>query len=218
MFILLSSIFNWFYLIYFESIKGHHTILVQKGLSMGFYLFLVSEIMFFFTIFWALFSCSLGTTLQLGYNWPSYDLIYLIGSMNGIPLLNTIILIGSSFWFTISLRCIHNGFYNLCKYSLYITGCLGALFTCIQIYEYSVSLISIADSTYGSIFYFGTGFHGLHVTIGVFSIGYFCTLTEYFWINWSKNHRKLLRFSVLYWHFVDIIWIILYSSFYWILY
>ena len=216
--IFLSTLFNWLYLVYFESIKGHHTVLVQKGLCLGFYLFLVSEVMFFFTIFWALFSCSLGSTLQLGYNWPSYNIIYLMGSMHSIPLLNTLILICSSFWFTIALRCLSNGFFNLCKFSLYITGCLGALFTCIQIYEYSVSLISISDSTYGSIFYFGTGFHGFHVTIGVFSIGYFCTLTEYSWINWAKNHKKLLKFSLLYWHFVDIIWIILYLSFYWVLF
>ena len=85
---------------------------------------------------------------------------------------------------------MNNGFYNLGKLSLYTTGCLGALFTCIQIYEYSVSLISISDFTYGSIFYFGISFHRFHVTVGAFSIGYFCTLTKHLWVNWAKNHKK----------------------------
>jgi heme/copper-type cytochrome/quinol oxidase subunit 3 len=118
--------------------------------------------------------------------------------MHSIPALNTIILVGSSFWFTIALRSFNFGFYKLAKLSLYITGSLGAFFTSIQIYEYSISLISICDSIYGSVFFFSTGFHGIHVIIGVLSIGYFCTLNEYFYINFSKNHNKLLRFIGLY--------------------
>jgi cytochrome c oxidase subunit 3 len=50
--------------------QGHHTIAVQKGLIMGFILFVVSEVMFFLSIFWAFFHSSLAPTVELGASWP----------------------------------------------------------------------------------------------------------------------------------------------------
>src|SRR4051794_18281542 len=50
--------------------QGHHTIAVQKGLIMGFILFVVSEVMFFLSIFWAFFHSSLAPTVELGAYWP----------------------------------------------------------------------------------------------------------------------------------------------------
>jgi cytochrome c oxidase subunit 3 len=50
--------------------QGHHTIAVQKGLMMGFILFVVSEVMFFLSIFWAFFHSSLAPTVELGASWP----------------------------------------------------------------------------------------------------------------------------------------------------
>jgi hypothetical protein len=62
---------------------------------------------------------------------------------------------------------------RLAKVSLYLTGALAAFFTCMQLYKYSVSLISISDSIYGTVFSLSTGFHGIHVTIEGCSIGYY---------------------------------------------
>lgn len=50
--------------------QGHHTFAVQKGLSLGFVLFVISEVFFFISIFWAFFHSSLAPTVELGAQWP----------------------------------------------------------------------------------------------------------------------------------------------------
>jgi cytochrome c oxidase subunit 3 len=78
--------------------------------------------------------------------------------------------------------------------------------------EYTVSSFTISDATYGSCFYFGTGFHGLHVMIGTAFIatGMWRVLSYHL----TDNHHLGLESSILYWHFVDVVWLFLFISIY----
>jgi cytochrome c oxidase subunit 3 len=81
-------------------------------------------------------------------------------------LLNTIILLSSGVTITFAHHSLIQGNRKGALYGTIFTIILALLFTALQGVEYSVSSFTIADSTFGSCFFFGTGFHGLHVIIG----------------------------------------------------
>jgi cytochrome c oxidase subunit 3 len=83
-----------------------------------------------------------------------------------LPLLNTVILLSSGFTVTYAHHSIIQGNRSGALYGLVLTVVLAIVFTILQGVEYSVSAFTISDGTFGSCFYFGTGFHGLHVIIG----------------------------------------------------
>jgi heme/copper-type cytochrome/quinol oxidase subunit 3 len=73
----------------------------------------------------------------------------------------------------------------------------------IQVYEFKHAGFSINDSVFGSIFFFLTGFHGLHVLIGILFIAViFARVTEF---QLYKDEHTALELSVWYWHFVDVV-------------
>jgi cytochrome c oxidase subunit 3 len=83
-----------------------------------------------------------------------------------LPLLNTVILLSSGCTVTYAHHSLIQGDRSGTLYGLVFTIILAILFTGLQAIEYSVSSFTISDGTFGSCFYFGTGFHGLHVIIG----------------------------------------------------
>jgi cytochrome c oxidase subunit 3 len=83
-----------------------------------------------------------------------------------LPLLNTVILLSSGFTVTYAHHSLIQGNRSGTLYGLIYTIILAIIFTSLQAIEYSVSSFTISDGTFGSCFYFGTGFHGLHVIIG----------------------------------------------------
>jgi len=83
-----------------------------------------------------------------------------------LPLLNTVILLSSGFTVTYAHHSIIEGNRAGALYGLVYTIVLAIIFTGLQGVEYSVSSFTISDGVFGSCFYFGTGFHGLHVIIG----------------------------------------------------
>jgi len=83
-----------------------------------------------------------------------------------LPLLNTVILLSSGVTVTYAHHSLIQGNRSGSLYGLLYTVLLALLFTSLQGVEYSVSSYTISDGVYGSCFYFGTGFHGLHVIIG----------------------------------------------------
>jgi cytochrome c oxidase subunit 3 len=91
-----------------------------------------------------------------------------IDSINAfeLPLLNTVILLSSGFVVTYGHHSVIQGYRKGALYGLAFTVVLAIIFTVLQGLEYTVSYFTLCDSTYGSCFYFGTGFHGLHVIIG----------------------------------------------------
>lgn len=191
---------------------GNHTLAVQKGLSMGVGLFIVSEALFFLAIFWAFFHSALSPTIELGAKWPPMG----IEAINPfeLPLLNTIILLSSAVTVTYGHHSVIQGNRSGALYGLVCTVILALIFTAFQGVEYTVSSFTISDGTYTSCFYFGTGFHGLHVIIGT---AFLCVgLWRLLAYHLTENHHLGLESAILYWHFVDVVWLFLYISvYYW---
>nr|YP_010292329.1 cytochrome c oxidase subunit III [Epiphora bauhiniae]ULO26054.1 cytochrome c oxidase subunit III [Epiphora bauhiniae] len=191
--------------------QGKHTILVTKGLRWGMILFIVSEVFFFLSFFWAFFHSSLSPNIEIGSSWPPIS----ITPFNPfhIPLLNTIILISSGVTVTWAHHALMENNYSQTIQSLFITIILGIYFTILQAYEYLEAPFTIADSIYGATFFMATGFHGLHVIIGTLFL-LICFLRHN--INhFSSSHHFGFEAAAWYWHFVDVVWLFLYISIYW---
>ena len=190
---------------------GHHSTIVVSGLKIGFILFIVSEVLFFFSFFWAFFHSSLSPSIEIGATWPPVG----VSPLNpfSVPLLNTVILLGSGATITWAHYSIINGNRSESIQGLCLTVILGILFTVLQVIEYMESPFSIADSVYGSIFFVATGFHGLHVVVGtVFLLVCLFRLVSF---HLTRSHHFGFEAASWYWHFVDVVWLFLYVFIYW---
>uniref|UniRef100_UPI0030036F0D cytochrome c oxidase subunit III n=1 Tax=Gnathophyllum americanum TaxID=390955 RepID=UPI0030036F0D len=191
--------------------QGLHTLKVVMGLRWGMILFITSEVLFFFSFFWAFFHSSLAPTVELGTCWPPAG----IQPFNPlqIPLLNTAILLASGATLTWSHHALLTSNKSQTTQSLTITVLLGMYFTVLQAMEYFEAPFTIADSVYGSTFFVATGFHGLHVIIG--SLFLLVSLYRLYMCHFSANHHFGFEAAAWYWHFVDVVWLFLYISIYW---
>lgn len=208
---LVYSMILWFRDVISESTYlGNHTLAVQRGLNLGIGLFIVSEAFFFLAIFWAFFHSALSPNIELGAEWPPMG-IQAINPFE-LPLLNTVILLSSGLTVTYAHHSIIQGNRKGSLYGLIFTLLLAVLFTALQGIEYSVSSFTLSDGVFGTCFYFGTGFHGLHVIIGTIflSVGFWRVLAYHL----TENHHLGLEAGILYWHFVDVVWLFLYISIY----
>jgi len=210
-FTLVLSMSFWFRDIISEGTYiGNHTLAVQRGLNMGVALFIVSEALFFVAIFWTFFHSALSPTVELGAMWPPMG-IEAINTFE-LPLLNTVILLSSGVTVTYAHHSLIQGNRRGALYGLIFTIVLAIIFTGFQGIEYSVSSFTITDGAFGSCFYFGTGFHGLHVMIGTafLAVGFWRLLAYHL----TDNHHLGLESGILYWHFVDVVWLFLFISIY----
>lgn len=190
---------------------GDHTLEVQKGLSMGFSLFILSEVFFFLTIFWRYFHSSLAPTIELGSQWPPAGITRL--NPITVPLLNTILLLSSGRTITFAHHALIKRDRRNAIIGTALTILLAVVFTSLQGLEYAEADFTIRDGIYGSCFFFSTGFHGFHVIIGTL----FITVGLYRIIayHYTADHHLGYESSILYWHLVDIIWLLLYAAVYW---
>nr|WPS93630.1 cytochrome c oxidase subunit 3 [Rhipicephalus haemaphysaloides] len=215
MLMIIISSFQWWRDISREgSLQGFHTYWVLKGLKMGMILFILSEVFFFVSFFWAFFHSSLSPNIEIGGQWPPKG-IYPFNPFE-IPLLNSTILISSGITVTWSHHAIMNQNYISTLNSLLITIMLGAAFTMFQGFEYFQAQFSISDSIFGSTFFMTTGFHGLHVLIGsiFLLVSYFRIKNQFI----SSDHFFGFEASAWYWHFVDVVWLFLFTFMYWWIY
>nr|WRQ18230.1 cytochrome c oxidase subunit 3 [Multinervis guangxiensis] len=210
--ILLLMMFQWWRDVIREStFQGLHTKKVILSMKIGMVMFIVSEIMFFLSFFWAFLNSSLSPNIEIGLLWPPKS----VKSFNplSIPLLNTMILLSSG----ISLTWAHNSLlmnnFSQTVKSMIITVILGVYFSLLQLFEYYNSSFSISDSIYGSTFFLSTGFHGIHVIIGTLFI--LTSMIRMSKLHMSKMHHLGFEASAWYWHFVDVVWLFLYIMIYW---
>nr|YP_009107164.1 cytochrome c oxidase subunit III [Eulimnogammarus vittatus]AIT99448.1 cytochrome c oxidase subunit 3 [Eulimnogammarus vittatus] len=193
------------------TLQGLHTLKVSTGLRMGMILFIISEVLFFFSFFWAFFHSSLNPTMELGATWPPNS----VTPFNPfqIPLLNTAILLASGVTVTWAHHAVTENLHMTSIMGLTMTVVLGLYFSALQALEYMEAPFTLADSIYGSTFFVATGFHGLHVIIGTTFLG--VCLTRLYKAHFSKTHHMGLEAAIWYWHFVDVVWLFLYVSIYW---
>ena len=208
--VLLIMFVWWRDIIRESTFQGHHTKVVQFGLKLGFILFIVSEIMFFISWFWAFFHSSLAPAVQIGSVWPPLG-IECINPFH-VPLLNTIVLLSSGVTVTWSHHSIAENKYKETVISLILTILLGLDFTLLQIFEYLTASFFISDSVYGSVFYMTTGFHGFHVICG--SLFLLVCLYRLLEGQFSPTRHLAYEFAIWYWHFVDVVWLFVYSLIY----
>nr|YP_010535446.1 cytochrome c oxidase subunit III [Ixodes rubicundus]UYB78124.1 cytochrome c oxidase subunit III [Ixodes rubicundus] len=210
--ILISTLFQWWRDVSREaSFQGWHSSNVILGLKLGMILFIVSEIFFFISFFWAFFHSSLSPNIEIGSMWPPKNILPF--NPFEIPLLNTTILISSGISVSWTHHSIINKNYKEAFNSLLITITLGLTFTILQGWEYYQAQFSMSDSIFGSTFFMTTGFHGIHVIIGTLFL-----IVSLIRINKnliSSSHHFGFEAAAWYWHFVDVVWLFLFTFMYW---
>lgn len=172
---------------------------------MGVIVFLVAEGMIFLGLFVAYL-----TFRSVAPSWPPEGVERLELLLPGI---NTVILIASSFVIHNAETAIKKNDVNGLRLWFGLTAIMGIIFLGGQLYEYYHLPFGLKDNLFASTFYVLTGFHGLHVTFGVLLIA------AVLWRSLKTGHyTKDTRFGIeaaeIYWHFVDIIWIILFILLY----
>ena len=191
--------------------QGHHTSPVQIGLRFGMALFIASEVMFFVAWFWAYFNASVFPTAAIGSVWPPEGII----TFNpwDLPFLNTLILLTSGATVTWAHHALREGNRRGMLGGLALTIALGLCFTAVQAYEYSQAPFGFRGGIYGTTFFMATGFHGFHVIIGtIFLI--VCFFRAYAG-HFKPDHHFGFEAAAWYWHFVDVVWLFLFTCIYW---
>jgi cytochrome c oxidase subunit 3 len=192
----------WLTDVVFEgTLLGCHTIAVQSGLRLSIVLFILSEIMFFASFFWAYLHCSLSPNVELGSLWPPAGILPL--DCTSLPLLNTFVLLVSAATVTASHSLLRSSLTHSSSHCLLASVGLGFFFLLLQGLEYYLCSFTIADSSYGSCFFLATGFHGLHVLIGTIWLS--VSLPRLCLGHYSSNRHFCLESGIWYWHFVDVI-------------
>nr|YP_004222148.1 cytochrome c oxidase subunit III [Berthellina sp. TLT-2006]ABK92228.1 cytochrome c oxidase subunit III [Berthellina sp. TLT-2006] len=194
-----------------STFQGLHTSHVISGLKAGFILFIVSEVCFFFSFFWAFFHSSLAPSIEIGSIWPPIGITPLAAFQ--VPLLNTSVLLLSGVSITWTHHSLEQGNNKSGLQGLFLTLALGFYFLYLQYGEYAETAFSIADSVYGSTFFIATGFHGMHVMVGATFLTV-CFL-RMLMFHFDKNHHVGFLAAAWYWHFVDVVWLFLFVSIYW---
>ena len=192
--------------------KGDHTRVVQISHRYGMILFIASEVMFFVGWFWAFFDFSLFPSAlpPISGMFPSKGIEVL--NAFELPLLNTLILLCSGTTVTWAHHAlIHGDRPNVIR-GLWCTIILGALFSCIQAYEYAHAPFPFGHTPYSSGFYMATGFHGFHVLVG--TIFLIVNLIRTYKGDFTPRQHFGFEAAAWYWHFVDVVWLFLFLCIY----
>ena len=120
-----------------------------------------------------------------------------------LPLLNTVILLSSGVTVTYAHHSLIEGNRKGTLYGLVATVILAVVFTGLQGVEYSVSSFTISDGAFGTCFYFGTGFHGLHVAIGATVLA--VILARSLRGDFTPDDQFAFQAATWYWQFVDVV-------------
>lgn len=130
-----------------------------------------------------------------------------------LAAMGTVLLLASSVSAHWGEKGIKDGDVARLRLGLTISILLGAGFLGIQAYEYVHSTFTPQTNAYGSIFFGVTGFHGFHLLVGVLILVALLVATRPRDRYGADNHLPV-RLGIIYWHFVDVVWIVVFSSLY----
>ena len=237
--LIVIMMFVWFRDTIKESLANMNSPQMDRSYRMGMLWFIFSEVMFFGAFFGALFYVRILAVPWLGgageeamtheLLWPNFQAMWPLtltpggGTTEampawGLPFLNTVLLVTSSITLTIAHHALVAGQRNKLLISLFLTLVLGFAFLFFQVEEYVHAYtemgLTLDAGIYGSTFFMLTGFHGMHVTIGatMLTIMFLRALKG----NLKPDNHFAFEASAWYWHFVDVVWLFLFVSVYWL--
>lgn len=242
--ILIYIIYGWFGTVIRENRAGMlANDQVDRSFRWGMCWFIFSEVMFFGAFFGALFFVRVisvptlsGTDGHLVSHivlWPSFHAGWpILANPNpstyvapksimeawGIPAINTLILLTSGATITVAHWALLANRRKTMLIAQIATILLGISFLFFQGHEYSIAYLekglTLGSGIYGTTFFMLTGFHGLHVTIG--TIGLCVILYRMFKRDFNPHNHFAFEAVSWYWHFVDIVWLLLFVFVYWL--
>jgi cytochrome c oxidase subunit 3 len=183
----------------------------QSGIStalLGMLLFIASEVMFFGGLFAAYFNARAQAAVGEWRPPPGAPELEILP----IPLPLTIVLVTSSFTMQFGVWAIRRGEKGRLTFWVAVTLALGIAFLIGQIYDYTTLGFGIADGIFGTTFYTLTGFHGAHVFGG--TVGLAILLARSMRGQFSPQNHVAVEAISFYWHFVDVVWIALFTTLY----
>ncbi|TIC81234.1 cytochrome c oxidase subunit 3 [Crenobacter intestini] len=226
---------GWFGDVVRESRAGAYRAREDMSFRWGMGWFIFSEVMFFAAFFGALYYVRVISVPELGdaahkllypdFN-PAWPLVtapglpagYQAMGAWGLPALNTAILLTSGATLTWAHWALLSGRRSRLLTGLGATVLLGVLFLLLQAYEYRHAMhelgLTFASGAYGMTFYMMTGFHGLHVLVGTL-------ILAVIWLrvargDFDARHHFGFEAAAWYWHFVDVVWLLLFVFVYWL--
>jgi len=231
---------GWFRQIITESEAGNYNAQVDASFRMGMVWFIVSEVIFFAVFFAALFyvrqlsvpwlagegnHAMTNALLWKGYagDWPSNGPAEVGGKFEpmavyGIPVWNTITLLSASLSVILARLGLQKGHRGQFIAGLLISVILGTVFIGLQTYEYIHAYrdmaLKLTSGIYGTSFYMLTGFHVLHVIIGVILL--LVVLVRSIKGHFTAHHHFAVDAAAWYWHFVVAVWLGLFIFVYWL--
>ena len=187
-----------------ELTRDERTVRRTSGPVLGMVVFVASEAMFFATFFGAYF-----TIYSVNPAWPPAGFPRLKPELATVL---TVVLVSSSLTLQLGVRAIRRDRARLLLFWVGLTILLGAAFLGLQLYDYSLLGFGVRDGIFGSLFYVMTGLHMAHVFGGVVFL--VLVLLQGFGGQLSDASHDSLEAGAIYWHFVDVVWICLFTTFY----
>ena len=184
------------------TLDGHGTARAPDPLVVGMVVWLASELMFFSGLFAAWFTLRANAA-----HWPPAG----VELAKGRTAAATAILLGSSITMHLAVVAARKLDRPRSVRWLVVTVGMGALFLANQAWEYAEAPFHIDTNAYGSIFYLMTGFHGLHVLGGLI---FLLTIAGVVGGRSKAPAARTVEMAALYWHFVDVVWVVMFTVVY----
>src|ERR1700716_3153601 len=233
--LLVYMMVRWFGQVIAESEAGKYGAWEDTSFRWGMSFFIFSEVMFFAAFFGALFWNRVYAVPELGNlehqallwpgftgHWPSagpgFTEPFSPMAAWGLPAVNTLLLLSSGVTVTLAHWNLIANKRGKLLFGLGATVALGAAFLGCQAIEYGHAYselnLKLSTGVYGSTFFMLTGFHGFHVTIGAIMLS--VMLARALRGHFDAQHHFAFEAAAWYWHFVDVVWLLLFVLVYWL--
>lgn len=232
--VLLTMLVGWFGRVITESEANLYNLQVDRSFRLAMAWFIFSELMFFAAFFGALFYVRVLAVPDLaspaqallweGFanTWPTAGPaakeIFTPMHAWGLPAINTALLLSSGVTITWAHWGLIEGKRTQLVAGLALTVLLGLVFLSVQWIEYQEAYdhmnLKLTSGVYGSTFFMLTGFHGFHVTLGAIML--MVILARAIKGHFTPERHFAFKAVAWYWHFVDVVWLILFVVIYWL--